>query len=232
MIYITGDTHGELDIDKIKLFLKTHSVSYDDYLIIVGDVCCPRFSRELPYCSVFRFWEDVPMNILFIDGNHENFEQLNKLEVKEWHGGKVHFLNEHIIHLMRGQVYNIEGKTFFTFGGATSIDKYNRTPFVDWFPEEDCSYQETADAIENLEKVDYKVDYILTHTIGKVFQIKRFSDRISFEDNALGSVNNFLDYVDEKTTYKKWFFGHFHWDIEFIGDKKECLFNLVKRIDD
>ena len=40
---------------------------------------------------------------------------------------KVHFVESDIIHLMRGQVFDIGGTTFFTFGGAYSIDRMYRT---------------------------------------------------------------------------------------------------------
>ena len=58
-----------------------------------------------------------------MDGNYENFKQLNAYDVDIWNGGKVHFIENEIIHLMRGQVFEIDGTRFFTFGGAYSIDK-------------------------------------------------------------------------------------------------------------
>ena len=36
MIYITGDTHGDIDYPKL-LKLAEKNLSYDDYLIICGD---------------------------------------------------------------------------------------------------------------------------------------------------------------------------------------------------
>jgi hypothetical protein len=47
---------------------------------------------------------------------------LNAYPVEEWHGGKVHKIRPSVIHLMRGQVYELQGKKFFTFGGAQSHD--------------------------------------------------------------------------------------------------------------
>ena len=41
-------------------------------------------------------------------------------------------ISDSICHLMRGQVFDIDGKTFFTFGGGNSIDKAWRTPGVSW----------------------------------------------------------------------------------------------------
>ena len=61
--------------------------------------------------------------ILFIDGNHENFKKLNKYNTEEWNGGKVHKIKDNIIHLTRGQIFNIDGNTFFTMGGGISHKK-------------------------------------------------------------------------------------------------------------
>ena len=48
---------------------------------------------------------------------------LEDYQLEEWHGGKVrHILRDQIIYLERGQVFKIEGKKFFTFGGASSHD--------------------------------------------------------------------------------------------------------------
>ena len=47
---------------------------------------------------------------LFVDGNHENFDRLYDYPVEEWHGGKVHKIRSSVIHLMRGQVFEIDGK--------------------------------------------------------------------------------------------------------------------------
>ena len=44
------------------------------------------------------------------------------MPVSEWNGGKVHFVRPNVIHLMRGQVFTLQGQTYFTFGGASSHD--------------------------------------------------------------------------------------------------------------
>lgn len=60
--------------------------------------------------------------LLFIDGNHENFERLYQYPIKEWHIGRAHEIRPHVLHLMRGQVFEIDGKKIFTFGGMSSHD--------------------------------------------------------------------------------------------------------------
>lgn len=66
--------------------------------------------------------ENRPFTTLFVDGNHENFDRLYSYPVEMWNGGKVHKIRPSVIHLMRGQVYRIDGKKIFSFGGARSHD--------------------------------------------------------------------------------------------------------------
>lgn len=100
---ISGDTHGMIDIGKIVKFFDEHEGEYtsEDYLIICVDVGVCGFypSEEAETRSVLR---NLPVTILFVDGDHENFEQLNSYGIDTWNGRKVHFVESGIIHLMRG----------------------------------------------------------------------------------------------------------------------------------
>jgi hypothetical protein len=63
-----------------------------------------------------------PLRPLFVSDNHENCDLLASFPVSEWNGGKVQFIKPSVIHLMRGQVFTIDSRKFFTMGGATSHD--------------------------------------------------------------------------------------------------------------
>ena len=128
---ISGDTHGTIDIGKIVRFFDEHGDEYtaDDYLIICGDVgICGFLAQE--EAETRRLFRNLPVTTLFIDGNHENFQQLNSYSVDIWNGGKVHFIENGMIHLMRGQVFEIDETRLFTFGGAYSTDRMYRTEGV------------------------------------------------------------------------------------------------------
>ena len=118
MIYITGDVHG----DKSRFESSAlRNLKKGDTLIICGDFGFlwngdRREKKALEKLSKKKY------NICFVDGTHENFELLNSYEVSKWNGGKVHNIAGNIYHLMRGNVYEIEGKKFFAFGGASSHD--------------------------------------------------------------------------------------------------------------
>ena len=87
---------------------------------------CGDFGGIWDSSNTEKYWldwlEKKKFTILFVDGNHENFDLLNAFPVTEWNGGKVHVIRKNIIHLMRGQVFTIEGIRFFTFGGGQSHD--------------------------------------------------------------------------------------------------------------
>ena len=117
MIYLTGDTHGSFGRFSKKCF----DAESGDFLIICGD-----FGGIWDGSKNDRYWinwlSEKKYTVLFIDGNHENFDLLNSYPVSEWNGGSVHKITDKLIHLMRGQVYTIEGHRFFTMGGASSHD--------------------------------------------------------------------------------------------------------------
>ena len=143
MIYVTGDTHGLIDVEKVSKyrFPDGEKLSKADYLIICGDWGGLFFNNDRDK-TVIDFWENKPYTVLWVDGNHENFDLINTYPVEEWNGGKVHFIRPTVIHLMRGQVYIIDGKKIFTFGGGLSIDKAKRQAYVSWWPQEEPSYAE------------------------------------------------------------------------------------------
>lgn len=121
IIWVTGDTHGDW-IHRVNMdsFPEQREMSKDDYVIILGDF---GIWRDSPQQRWYLNWlEERNFTTLFIDGNHENYDILDSYPVEEWHGGKVHFIKPSVIHLMRGQVFDIDGLKFFTFGGASSHD--------------------------------------------------------------------------------------------------------------
>lgn len=229
MIFITGDTHMNKNISKLntKNFPKQKQLSKNDYVIITGDA-----GFIWDNSKTQKWWLNNITNrnftTLFVDGNHENFDILNKYPVEEWNGGLVHKITPSIIHLMRGQVYTIEGKKFFTFGGASSIDICTRIPGIDWWKEELPNKAEIDLALENLEKHDFKVDYILSHTCSTT-TLQYIAAREQFYIEDIDCANQFLEYIKGFVEYKKWFFGHFHLDYE-IKDKEIVCFNNIHSI--
>lgn len=221
---ISGDTHGTKDLGKLAKFFDEHEGEFtkDDYLIICGDVGVCGFSAS-DERETKNFLKNLPVTVLFVDGNHENFEILNSYAVDTWCGGKVHFIDNDIIHLMRGQIFEIDGTRFFTFGGAYSIDRSERVEGSTWFVEEIPSSEEYDEGWANLENADFSVDYILSHTGPRDVAAEMGYGEFSNEEVEL---RKYLQRVAENTDFTAWYFGHFHDDTE-VEDMFFCLFDEI-----
>ncbi|MFW6242764.1 MAG: metallophosphoesterase family protein [bacterium] len=241
MIFITGDIHGPIDIKKLnsKNFPEGQSLTKKDYVICTGDFGLVFDINESG--KEEKYWLNWLTNknwtTLFVDGNHENFDRLYKLPEKEMFNGKVGIVNDSIFHLKRGEIYEIEGNKFFTFGGAESIDKENRYVNISWWREEIPSYKEMMYAINNLKKHNNEVDYILTHTIpveivdelNNIIK-EQFNITQNIYDNKKDDNARFLSEILKIAKFKKWFFGHFHEDV-IINDKFICQYENVQRLE-
>ena len=249
MVFVTGDTHGDwinrLNVDS---FPEQKEMTKDDYVIICGDFGIWDNSKREKYN--LRWLDDKPFTTLFVSGNHENYDILDSLEMSEWHGGLVNFVRKSVIHLMRGQVFNIEDKTFFTFGGASSHDisagilepddpnfkekkkHLDKDPFalyrinhVSWWERELPSENEMEMGLNNLKKENNKVDYIITHS-PSTSELYLMGGKGLYQSDIL---TNYLEEIKANTEYKRHFFGHMHWD-KAINDKDVCLYEQIIRI--
>lgn len=242
MIYITGDIHAEFD----RIMYLAKKMNKDDILIVAGDFGIWNNSPREQY--YFKNISKLDITVLFVDGNHENFDMLNSFEIKEWNGGKIHEIKPNIIHLMRGQIYNINNYSILTFGGGKSHDiqdgildpkdpdfkikkrrlkkqgKYMwRVKNQTWWPEEMPSDEEYEECLKNLEKCNYKVDYIITHCGPK--SVVQMGTGINDSDK----LTDFFETINSKIDYKHWYFGHYHKDTE-ITRKHTLVFENMKEL--
>ncbi len=225
MIYITGDTHGFNDIDKLVLNKTLASLTKDDFLLITGDFG-GIWDGGMHDEDILNYYAVRPYTTLFVDGNHENFDLLNSYPVERWNGGKIHRITDKVIHLMRGQIFHLENRSVFTFGGAASIDRAYRTIGDSWWPEEEPSEGECREALENLEKNDFLVDYIVTHAAPEsVVRNEITSAHRLLCMNCI--AEKFLDTVLEKTVYRRWYCGHYHFDMPVNEHRLRVLYQHV-----
>ena len=219
MIYITGDTHADY-YDTLGRISK-NNISGDDTLIVAGDFGFTWGGAE--HEAALEALERLGTTIAFIDGNHENFDKLYEYPVVDFCGGRAHKVRENIFHLMRGEVFEIGGHSFFCFGGAYSVDKAYRQPHISWWPQEQPSKEDYDHARETLERIGYKVDYVLTHTIPDSF-IHRLGIVPDMHDAEL---TGYLEWLYRELDFKKWFAGHFHVNKDF-GDMHILYEDVVK----
>ena len=250
MIYITGDCHSDF-VRFNKEYLKGQTeMTKDDYVIICGDFGGVwNVDEESKRETWWMDWlEGRPFTTLFVDGNHENFDRLYDYPIEEWKGGKVHKVRPSVIHLMRGQVYQIDGKKIFTFGGASSHDisggileaddpDYKekkkeldqgwlpyRINHVSWWEQELPSEDEMEEGLKNLSLHGNAVDFIVTHCCSSSTQALLGGGL--FTPDVL---TNYLEQIRQTVTFKKWFFGHYH-DNKNVNADEILLYEQVIRI--
>lgn len=74
--------------------------------------------------------------LVFVDGNHEDFTQLADLKPDDT---GAHPLRPNLWRLPRGFRWTWFDRTWMALGGATSLDRPSRRPYVDWWPEEELT---------------------------------------------------------------------------------------------
>ena len=251
MIFITGDTHAEFSHRfNTENFPEQKEMTKDDYVIICGnfggvwDIGWESKNEK----HWLDWFEERSYTLLFVDGNHENFDRLNGYPVKEWNGGKVHELRPHVLHLMRGQVFMIDGKKFFTFGGASSHDISGgiletddpdfkkkrkaldaeyipyRINHLSWWEQELANEEEMEEGRKNLRENDYAVDFIVTHCCSSSTQV-HLGGSLYKPDRE----TDYLEFIKNYVSYKKWFFGHYH-DNKNVFDKEILIYEQIIRI--
>lgn len=216
MIYLTGDVHGNIDFEKLYTLLDYH-VTFDDTLIILGDagICWSKHQDEI----VANLYKKIPITVIFIDGNHENFDKLKSFPIVSYKGAKMHQISEHIFHIIRGEIMNLEGYSFLCIGGACSTDKIFRKEGVSWWKDEEITQSDIANAQKNLEKYDFKVDCVLTHCVDS-FTLEKFTN---YQPDI---STDMLNFVDEQVAYRYWFYGHYH-DDRLVGSNKYCFYESI-----
>lgn len=246
MIFATGDTHGDFRRFGAKCFYEQKEMTQDDYVIICGDFG-GLWNDSAEEQHDLNWLEKKPFTVLWVDGNHENFTMLSQYPVEEWHGGKVHRIRPNVIHLMRGQLYTIDGYTFFTMGGGRSHDvqdgildpadpqfEYDlywkskrfemfRIKGVSWWPEELPDEDEYEVAIKTLEQANWEVDYVITHSAPSSI-VAEINQR--YETDQL---TDFLEEVRRKLKFHYWLFGHYH-DNRNIGNNFVLLYEQIVQV--
>ena len=243
IIYITGDTHSDFSRFTEENFPIQSEMTKDDYIIICGDFGGVwTFEEESRREKEALDWlNNKNFTTLFVDGNHENYTRLYNYPIEEWKGGKVHKIRDSVLHLMRGEIFDIDNKKIFTFGGARSHDiqdgilnldeeekiykyrkrgAYFRIRDFSWWDLELPTKEEMQNGINNLEKINYKVDYVISHCCPTSIQALINS---TYKRDIL---TDYLQQISEKCTFKRWYFGHYH-DYKQVNSQFTLLYENI-----
>lgn len=251
MIFITGDCHADWKKFSKKRFHKQTEMTRDDFVIVCGDFGLWNDDKTERWW--LKWFEKKNFTILFVDGNHENFDRLySEFEIVDFHGGKAHKIRENIYHLMRGYVFDLCGKKFFAFGGASSHDiddgildrknfrsnkelvkEYNRRSrrgemlrinHISWWKEEMPSQEEMDFGLKNLEEHGNKVDFIVSHCCPQ-----EIASIFSYGSYKPDQLTSYFNKVANTVDFSKWFFGHYHDNIQILS-KFIMLYEQIVRI--
>lgn len=216
MIYVTGDTHGDLSRFKDPQMKK---LGKGDTLIVCGDFgfIWDNSKREQAALKKLMMKD---FTIAFIDGCHENFDLLEAYPETNWNGGMARVIAPNLVHLMRGQIYTIEGMRFFTFGGGHSQDIEFRHD-SDWWEREQPTHDEIMEALKNLDAHGNKIDYVITHE-----PPASVKDCLGVDVFQRLEVHALFEEIIKICDYKKWFFGKCHID-KHIPVKFYAVFNNI-----
>ena len=220
-ILIAGDTHGSLPWT---LHLLDKAVEFEcDAMFVLGDFgFWPRHGdgRDFLYKLEHQL-KKHEMDLWWLDGNHEDHDELDKLVEKYREMGAIPYSN-HIAYTPRGYGWNWGGLNFVALGGATSIDVDLRTPGKTWFPQEGITDDDVTRAISR-----GRADILLAHDIpvGTTLPIRppvRFSNESrtrlkEIEDLSRGNRIKVQE-VAEQLGVSRIYHGHHH--ISYRSDIK------------
>lgn len=133
----------------------------------------------------------------------------------------AHLIAPNIFHMMRGEIFTIDDRTFFAFGGGHSQDFEFRQGTRNWWQREQPTHSEIRRAIHNLNLHDAKVDYIITHE-----PPASLKDCLGVDMQQRLEIHTFFEDIIKQCEYRKWFFGKCHMD-RFIPMKFYAMFEDV-----
>ena len=227
MFYITGDTHG--DFKRFYHFCDQIQPSKEDTMIILGDAGFNFYGGwrdEFAKDSVSK----LPITVFSIHGNHEmRPATIPSYHITEWRGGKVYVEDEYptLFFGIDGEVYDLDGKQSIVIGGAYSIDKaYRLAHGWGWWADEQPS-EEIRQKVESaLEKRNWKVDVVLSHTTPLKYEpVEVFIPGLD-QSKVDKSTEVWLDSIEDQLEYKHWYAGHYHTEKNI--DRLTLLFGSIR----
>lgn len=203
MILITGDVHGDISRFSDK---KIRRLRKGDTLIVCGDLGLvwdgsDKEKKLLKKLGKRRY------NILFTEGAHENFDELEKYPTEMWNGGQTRVISGNLRQLIRGNIFDIGGKKIFAFGGGSGEENGGAAPCSE---ETAARYEypseaELAESDSRLSAVGNTVDYIVSYE-----PPVSIADFLGFGMLSADSVGMYLDTVRHNVRFGIWFFGKYH----------------------
>ena len=236
-IFITGDTHDEFTRFNTRNFPEGRELTKDDIIFQLGDFGAIWSDHEISSEKYWTQWLiEKPWTTFIILGNHEGYDRIMELPETTQFGAKCweYKTQDGSLYFVKaGEIMTIDGETFLCIRGALSIDKAYRTEGRSWWPQEMLSATEETNTLDNLDKIGWKVDWLLTHTTADSC-VQGFLDNPNSE-KFNDPVSRFLEFIANRLEFKGNLFGHFHNTRTYIdsaGDYYRCFYHDIINLED
>jgi predicted phosphodiesterase len=206
MIYVTGDIHGQFNP---LLYILENGDYSGSSVFIAGDVGIGFYGIDIDLenlKSIEKRLKKIDVNLYLVRGNHDNpgywFYAATPHDFKNLNLPHIHFVRDY-------QFIKLEGHKIACIGGATSIDRDQRTQGKDWWKDEHVL------KYKSLHHAD-GIDTVISHA-APIFcppgdnNVKGVSYDIlqqSREDREILKQLYFALIQESKIT--NWFYGHYH----------------------
>lgn len=222
---LQGDIHGEpADVEEPMRQCKLHGA---ELLIILGDYAYgwPGKLNEAGDCGVTEeislMAEEFNLDVWFIDGNHENFDQLT--EVGAYEATEPVEVAPRVWYIPRGTLLTLGNSEVLFIGGAYSVDKPHRSPHVSWWPQEEITTAQANRALDHEH-----VDVVLSHDVCKTgfraaLRLALFPEEgknpLALDHLVMKNDQAFPQAIPNRTTLEaiwekyhpaRWYHGHYH----------------------
>lgn len=225
LVYITGDIHGDLARFNSKEY---RDLGKEDTLIICGDFGF-LWDNSRQEQRILRKLAAKKFTICFVDGTHENFDLLSAYATTQWNGGKVHQIAPNIYHLLRGQIFTIDGLKIFAFGGGESFDRATRKEHETWWKEEMPSPEQLYEGAKNIDRAGCEVDIIVTHEPpARIKGMLRLEVTVTMK---ICGLNRYFEELSQICKFRRWYFGAMHCD-HSIPPNHTAVFKKLIRLDE
>lgn len=184
-------------------------------MIILGDAGI-NFYKGWRDNNIKSYLESMPITFFCIHGNHEiRPNTIPGYRLSVWNGGLVYSESDYpsVQFAKDGEVYDFNGKRTLVVGGAYSVDKnYRIARGWSWWEDEQPNEEIKKQTESTAEAHGWRVDAVLTHTCPLKYEPTEAFLPIIDQASVDKSTEEWLDTLERKLEYKKWFCGHFHID--------------------
>lgn len=213
MYFITGDRHS--DFRDIMYRVGYGNINKGDTIIVLGDSGFNYYMNDRDSLRK-KIVNNLGVTFFCIHGNHEERpSNIPTYKTCMWNGGKVYYEEKYpnLLFAKDGEFYNINGLTCVVIGGAYSVDKMFRlSQGYQWFKSEQLTASEKANITNKLKRHNNTVDCVFTHTCPKKYEPTEWFMRGVNQAAVDKSMELWLDKVEERLNYSRWYCGHYHGD--------------------